>query len=140
MNISIRKAVMNDMDAVLIFAGQLATSFDVEDEAFKASFRQILEMPSAQILVAERNNRLIGYLLGFEHPTFYANGSVSWVEELYVERTKRQCGVGRLLMESFEQAAKDEGGKLVALATRRAENFYQSIGYERSATYFKKHL
>ena len=136
----IRKAVESDVDAVLLFAKQLATSFVVEGEQFKASFSQILTLPTALLLVAESNGRLIGYLLGFEHPAFYANGAVTWVEELYVEEPYRKCGVGGLLMNSFDQTAKGRGCKLVALATRRAESFYQSIGYEKSATYFKKHV
>lgn len=140
MKIVIREAELQDVDGVLVLAKQLATSFAVEDEPFQRSFKQILTMTNAQLLVAQKDNQLIGYLLGYEHPAFFANGDVSWVEELYIENEFRADGVGKALMHAFEKDAVHKGGRLVALATRRAESFYKAIGYEKSATYFKKHL
>jgi len=140
LNIQIRKAGLSDLDQVLPLAKFLATSFVIEDQAFSQSFKQLLDIPHATVLVAEQDNVLVAYLLGFEHPSFYANGTVAWVEELYVDGSCRNAGVGRLLMRHFEQSSKKAGNKLVALSTRRASDFYQSIGYEKSATYFKKHL
>jgi len=140
LKVKIRKAKLDDMDGVLPLAKSLATSFNVDDQAFSQSYKQLLDMPHATVLVAEQDNTLVAYLLGFEHPSFYANGSVAWVEELYVEKPYRHAGVGRLLMGYFEKSSKEAGNKLVALSTRRASDFYQSIGYQKSATYFKKHL
>ncbi|BBH20130.1 hypothetical protein Back11_14750 [Paenibacillus baekrokdamisoli] len=48
--------------------------------------------------------------------------------------------IGKKLMELVEGRALERGSKLVALATRRASEFYKSIGYDESATYFKKTL
>jgi len=57
-----------------------------------------------------------------------------------VSEDVRRRGVGRRLMESFEQWARSRQSKLIALATRRAAQFYQSIGYDESATYFRRLL
>lgn len=43
-------------------------------------------------------------------------------------------------MALIEEKAMERGSKLVALATRRASDFYRAIGYDESATYFKKAL
>jgi len=43
-------------------------------------------------------------------------------------------------MSAFEAWAKARGAKMVALATRRASSFYLELGYEESATYFRKLL
>jgi hypothetical protein len=43
-------------------------------------------------------------------------------------------------MQDFERWAAERGAKLVALATRRAAPFYQALGYQESATYFRKLL
>jgi GNAT superfamily N-acetyltransferase len=80
------------------------------------------------------------YLLGFLHDTFYANGPVGWVEELMVNSTYRRRGGGRMLMVEFERWVSGRGGRIVALATRRASEFYQAVGYEESATYLRKVL
>jgi GNAT superfamily N-acetyltransferase len=76
----------------------------------------------------------------FHHPTFYANGLISWVEELFVLDELRRMQIGKSLMELVEQKARDRGSKLIALATRRASDFYKSIGYDESAIYFKKNI
>ena len=76
---------------------------------------------------------MVGYCLGFDHHTFYANGRVAWVEEITVKEPVRRRGVGKALMENFEEWSRNRGSKLVALATRRAASFYGSIGYEESA-------
>lgn len=81
-----------------------------------------------------------GYLLGFRHLTFYANGPVGWVEEIIVRHQDRGQGLGRVVMNAFEQWAAEQGCALVALATRQAAPFYHALGYEESATYFRKVL
>jgi hypothetical protein len=43
-------------------------------------------------------------------------------------------------MTVFERWSDRRGAKLVALATRRAAGFYRAVGYEESATYFRKLL
>jgi len=140
MNPIVRNADSKDLDTIRIMAEKLATSFVVDPESFRQVYNRVLELPDATLLVVEDDGQLIGYLLAFEHPAFYANGSVAWVEELYVDEDRRGQGIGGHLMHRFEQSATEKGIRLVALATRRADSFYQSIGYEKSATYFKKHL
>ena len=72
--------------------------------------------------------------------SFYANGRVAWVEEIMVDADYRKMEIGRSLMQSFEGWATDRDAKLVALATRRAGKFYKALGYEESATYWRKLL
>ena len=43
-------------------------------------------------------------------------------------------------MDAFERWAAGDGCALVALATRRAAPFYRDLGYEESASYFRKLL
>ena len=45
-----------------------------------------------------------------------------------------------LLLVAAEDWARRRGARYVALATRRAAPFYQALGYEDSAVYFKKPL
>lgn len=94
----------------------------------------------ATLLVAELGDRVLGYLLGFDHPSFFANGPVAWVEELAVQAGHRRHGLGSLLMEAFEVEVRGRGVRLVALATTRAGGFYLAIGYTEHAAYFRKLL
>jgi GNAT superfamily N-acetyltransferase len=142
MTYTIRKAEMGDLDAIFALVQQFATSFHPEQSAFENSAKQLLTDESAWLGVAEvePDGELIGYCLGFDHFTFYANGRVAWVEEIMVKTDHRRQGVGRLLMESFEAWANLRHARLVALATRRAAPFYLASGYEESAIYFRKLL
>lgn len=136
----IRKAQLADKDQVFILTQEFTTSFDIEKSSFQISFQHLIDDTHALMLIAEEHNQIIGYCLGFEHETLFANGNVAWVEEITVSPFRRQQGIGRLLMTSFENWASDRNVKLIALATRRASEFYGALGYEESATYFRKLL
>jgi GNAT superfamily N-acetyltransferase len=137
----VRPAEPGDRDQVWPLARDLATSYAPERPAFDRSFGLLLADPAALILVAEApGTRLTGYLLATSHPAFHANGEVAWVEELMVAAEARAAGVGRQLVVAAEDWARQRGAAYVALATRRAAPFYQALGYEDSAVYFKKPL
>ena len=135
---SIRKATADDADALFGLAKEFATSFVPERTAFEIALADIISTDGANLSVAEVNGEVVGYCLGFDHYTFYANGRVAWVEEITVKEAVRGRGVGKVLMENFEDWSRNRGNRLVALATRRAASFYRSIGYEESATFFRK--
>ncbi len=137
---AIRPACQNDSAALFPIAQDFATSFEIDKSSFTESLSGILNDPSAWLWVAEANGTLIGYLLGFNHLTLFANGRVAWVEEVTVTIPWRRKGVASALMSAFESWAQGRGSRLVALATRRAAHFYQALGYEESATYFRRLL
>ncbi|MDE6233486.1 MAG: GNAT family N-acetyltransferase [Lachnospiraceae bacterium] len=55
-------------------------------EMFIQSFKDMLNDEKAFIFVAENGDKIVGYLLGFIHTTFFANGNVAWLEEIMVEK------------------------------------------------------
>jgi GNAT superfamily N-acetyltransferase len=140
LGVDVRPASANDASAIAGLAGDLAHSFPFERLNFDASFAALVKADDACLLVAVQDGETLGYLLGFRHLTFYANGPVAKVEEILVRDVHRGLGVGRALMDAFEQWARERKCALVALATRRAGPFYQALGYEASATYFRKLL
>lgn len=135
-----RRAVAKDGPNVFLLAHEFATSFAVEQAAFERAFAELLTHPEAFLAVAEADGEVVGYILGFDHVTFFANGRVAWVEEIMVGDSFRRRGLGRLLMGAFEQWAVGREAKLIALATRRAADFYRALGYQESAAYFRKQV
>ena len=136
----IRAARLDDAAALFQLAQQLATSFTIEKPAFHVALKGLLTESSACLRVAEADGVVLGYVLGFEHFTFFAGGRAAWVEEIIVGASHRRRGVGRLLMDEFTDWARSQQCRLIALATRRATSFYQALGYDESATYFRKLL
>ena len=139
-NGQVRPAAAADCEDVAGLAAELAQSFAFSPQRFRATYPSLLADPGARLLLAVDEGETLGYLLGFRHLTFYANGPVAWVEEIVVRSRERGQGAGAALMSVFEQWAAAEGCALVALATRRAAPFYRAIGYEESAVYFRKLL
>jgi GNAT superfamily N-acetyltransferase len=136
----IRRAEAGDVDGVAALAAELALSFEFSPEQFRGNYPAVLAADGTCLLLAVDGAEHAGYLLGFRHLTFYANAPVAWVEEVVVRDRDRRQGIGRLLMDAFEGWAAGEGCALIALATRRAAPFYRDLGYEESASYFRKLL
>ena len=136
----VRPARLGDAADVAHLAAALAMSFEFSAARFRENYPALLADDGACLLLAVNGEESAGYLLGFRHLTFYANGPVGWVEEVVVRDQDRGRGIGRVLMEAFEHWATGEGCTLVALATRRAAPFYRALGYEESAAYFRKVL
>ncbi|MBU9675150.1 GNAT family N-acetyltransferase [Planococcus sp. CP5-4] len=135
-----REAFKEDQGKLYPLAKSLATSFEVNSGDFSCVFNALLKDANTDLLVAEKEQEIIGYVFVLHHPAFYANGIISWVEELFVLEEYRGHGIGKSLMEEAEKKSKARGAKLMALATRRADKFYKAIGYSESATYFKKNF
>ncbi|HTZ27084.1 MAG TPA: GNAT family N-acetyltransferase [Streptosporangiaceae bacterium] len=136
----VRQAGLADADVIAGLAAELAQSFAFCRSDFDLSYPALLADRNACVLVAEQDGDCVGYLLGFWHLTFFANGPVGWVEEVLVRRERRGRGIGRELMTAFERWAAARGCAMVALATRRAAPFYLALGYEESAAYLRRVL
>ena len=135
-----RKATASDADILFSLVCQFATSFQPDRQSFEICLNEFLADDSVWLSIAECNGEVVGYGLGFDHYAFYANGRVSWVEEIMVKAEVRQQGIGSGLINAFEAWARLRGSKLIGLATRRAAPFYAALGYEESATFFRKLL
>ena len=136
----VRQADPRDADAIWPLARDFATSFRPRHDDFGRTFGLLLNQPSALVLVAELDETIVGYLLAHQHGAFFANGPVAWVEEVMVAEERRRLGVGQALMSAAENWARRIGAAYLSLASRRAESFYLRLGYQNSATFFKKNL
>ena len=139
--IGIRPAVTEDVEQLWPLVKESASSYRPERQAFAQSFTDLVGRADTLIMVAVANpSAIVGYLLGSYHGTLFANGPVAWIEELMVSDTARGQGVATKLMSSAEEWARSIPAGHIAVATRRAGDFYLRIGYEESATYYRKAL
>ena len=140
----IRRATAEDAENVAYLARELAQSFTFDADKFRAHYPVLLAKAASDdaclLIAVDDGGEQLGYLLGFQHVSFFANGPVAQVEEILVRGSHQGQGIGRALMDEFERWAAVLGCTVVALATRRAAPFYHALGYEESATYFRKVL
>lgn len=135
----IRAAHRDDDERVWPLTREFATSFTPEYAAFAAAWAQLVTAGHALLLVAETSDGdIVGYLLATSHLTLFANGSVAWIEEVMVDERARLSGIGRRLVDRGEEWAQSIGARYIALASRRAGQFYLALGYEDSAVYYRK--
>jgi predicted N-acetyltransferase YhbS len=137
----IRRAQPHDSDAVWQLTRQFATSFVPTAGTFTESYSSLVSRSDTLLVVADApGTGVVGYALASTHLTLFADGPVTWIEELMVEPDRRRRGAGSALMRAVEAWSVEQGATYVALATRRAEEFYAAIGYTASATFLRKLL
>ena len=136
----VRRAAPGDRDVVWPLVRSFATSFVPDRGAVDAADDDLLADPDALVLVAEVDARVVGYLVAHVHATLFANAPVAWIEELMVDEPSRRTGVGARLVAEAEAWARNRGAAYSALATRRAAPFYERLGYDESATLFRRLL
>ncbi|MDH4120664.1 MAG: GNAT family N-acetyltransferase [Deltaproteobacteria bacterium] len=88
--------------------------------------------------VAERQRRIVGYLLGVLVPSFESNGTVGMIYELLVDTHHRSQGLGRQLTWKFEDWAKKKGARAIVLVARTPSEFPKVVGYQPTAGMFLK--
>lgn len=148
--IEIRRATAADADAIWPLTQEFAISFEPERGAFDLAIASLVKRDDVFLATAasrrdasqrsSASEGASGYVLAVAHPTLFANAPVVWVEEVMVREVERRSGVGRALMDAVETWAREFGAAYVSLATRRASDFYLALGYEDSATFFRKVL
>ncbi len=135
-----RAARRDDQPSLFLLTSQFPTNIPCSHDVFCGLLDAKLQDPTACVMVAEHNQRLVGYVSGSARTAFFVGGMTAWVDEILVLPDCRRQGVGGKLMEAFEKWASRYGCRSVALATRVAAPFYERLGYSASAVYLKKYL
>jgi GNAT superfamily N-acetyltransferase len=138
--LEIRRAKLADELALFALVRQFPSGALPSNELFATSLRLKLKDNDALVAVAELDGRLVGYIAGDAHETFYAGGKIAWVDEILVLESERRQGIGRSLMTEFENWAAGGRCRMVGLATDAAASFYEELGFESGAGYFKRYL
>ena len=91
------------------------------DEAQRAAIARVLQ--AAMILVAEKEGEIVGVLRGRRDK----------LQSLFVRGDHHRQGIGRRLVERFEQACREQGAAEIKVqATLYAVPFYRALGYQRT--------
>ena len=138
--ISVRAAGQEDAESIFEMFSDFATSYRLDREAFDRTYSSLVSAAGADLLLAEDEHGAVGYLLACDMPTLFANGPVTELLELYVKPVNRNMGVGRLLVSTSVDQARDRGSVEVTVPTRRASEFYRAVGFELTAEFFKLKL
>lgn len=124
----VRSMSSSDIPAAMCLFGAIAAETRADDadaaEKGKAGLRQSLAHydttgpDGAWLLLAELEGKLVGYALAVRIPKLDLRLGFVFVDELYVLRAYRRCGVARELLEAIHGLAGQEGYAGVRLLVR----------------------
>lgn len=111
------------LKALAIFHSNLNDYFDPSEEK---PFQQFLKNVRGKYFVCEQNATILG-CGGYAHER-EGDARICW---LMVDRSMHTSGVGRFMMEAFQQKIKAEGSyRLISLQTsQHTDGFYEKLGY-----------
>jgi GNAT superfamily N-acetyltransferase len=140
LDLAVRPARLSDADGLFPLVEQFAMSYRPDRAAFDRHFPMLVEAEHADCLVAEVGGRIVGYAVAFRLVTLYANGIVVELQELMVAPEHRGLGIGRRLVEAVIDRARAASAVEVTVPTRRAGPYYLRLGFEETASYFKRRV
>jgi ribosomal protein S18 acetylase RimI-like enzyme len=97
---------------------------------------EIVDSPHSVLFLARLDGRLVGSLTLalYRIPT----GLKAWIEDVVVDRSAREMGVGEALNVAAIEEARRRGAKHVSLTSRAAREtanrLYQRLGFDRYET------
>lgn len=142
--IKIRKAILEDIPEIVKLAKEM---WDFHDQ-FPTEFLEVREnaleifekwckdkiTEKGFVLVAENENKLIGYLLAYEHKNsaIYKDNIAGHIYDLYVKEEFRGKGTGKKLMQEAEKILKNNYKHCsleAAFENKKSIEFYKSLGF-----------
>ncbi|QUJ69110.1 GNAT family N-acetyltransferase [Photobacterium sp. GJ3] len=143
---NIRKAKTTDLTALLVLNEQIGMlhfenapeAFIKPSEADKEFLKHALSDPSRLFLVAEIENRVVGFLTAFisknEAIPFLVRCPICRVGTIVVDENCRTSGVGTELMQACSRWAKSQGAAQIRLEVmafnQPAQHFYEKLGFK----------
>jgi len=95
--------------------------------------RQALRSPTYELLVAELDRGIVGFIDRWDLPDFAHGGKLSYIENLYVLPQFRRKGVGDMLLKKIVESAKRKGAHEIHVTTgfnnKPAISLYKKFGF-----------
>jgi PhnO protein len=121
---------------------------DLEETHFDYSLFQrqyadnLMDKNNIYRVALDEKEQVVGYISCHGQVLLHHAGKVFEIQELYVEEAYRNKGVGKLLVQSLEEALATEDYRSleVTVNTRRAKaiEFYKECGFEQTHVKFVK--
>ncbi|KAA5532515.1 GNAT family N-acetyltransferase [Taibaiella lutea] len=131
--IIIRKAIPADLSDVYRLICELENDI-FEHDIFSGIYEENLKSKYCFYIVAETENKVVGFISLQIQQLLHHCGTVGEVQEFYIDKDYRGKGIGRQLMDEVKQYAAEHQlkGLEVTSNKRRTENVnvYESLGFK----------
>ena len=136
----VRPAVAADAEAVFALVEQLGSDYDPDRRAFERAFTEAVGDPDRHLLLvaADGSDSVVGYCLTTLARLLYTNGESAQLQELVVDQSSRDQGIGSELVGAVEDECRARGVRQLTVASSRGASFYERLDYRSTADFLKK--
>lgn len=140
---SIRRIRLDDLDKVyelmnILYEGKL------KYDRFKNIYKLKLKEENSYYIVAVEDDNVVGVLTSELQEKLHRERLQLFIEDLIVEESKRNNGIGKALIENAINHAKDNNCEVVELTSykdnMKAHKFYENNGFINHSIKFKMYL
>lgn len=140
---SIRRIRLDDLDKVyelmnILYEGKL------KYDRFKNIYKLKLKEENSYYIVAVEDDDVVGVLTSELQEKLHRERLQLFIEDLIVEESKRNNGIGKALIENAINYAKDNNCEVVELTSYKdnikAHKFYENNGFINHSIKFKMYL
>lgn len=151
----IRKATIKDLKKIqklnyklFQFEKEFSKSYDFDWPYSKDGtkyFKKRLTKDNGIVLVAQENNKIIGYICGYVTSLSYRKpAQIAEIDNMYILKNYRRAGIGTKLVKEFEKRAKEKGAKRIKVGAiyknKLGKNFYLRHGFKIHSIKLEKDL
>ena len=135
-NLWVRRADESDIPILSMLAEEFMPQ-EATREKRKEILRHILKNPDYELLVAELDGKIAGFIDQWIIHDFAHGAKLSYIQNLYVTSKHRRKGVGSRLLGEIMKSAKKKGVLEIHVVTefgnRSAINLYRKYGLVRES-------
>jgi GNAT superfamily N-acetyltransferase len=140
--VAVRAARLEDVDQLARLFDQLG--YPQTADGLRSALEGVRADPRAGVLVADDGGAVVGAATYFFVPVVHDSRPWCRITALVVDEARRGDGIGRVLVQAAEAAARDAACSRIeatsALQRIRAHRFYKRLGFGRTSAHLLKRL
>ncbi|MBH0009451.1 N-acetyltransferase [Salinibacterium sp. UTAS2018] len=136
----IRAATALDASSVFELLKQLGTEYAPDREAFDSAFAHAVDdgATTLMLVAAQSDGAVVGYAFATIAHLLHTNGCSAQLQELVVDSSVHNSGIGTRLVEAVEAVCLERGVRQLTVPSRGSANFFERIGYMSTADFLKR--